>query len=88
MRKKLFLLIKFAAAFLVPFFVASLLIQIFRTDFSNRVGYLLWLWASPEDELNYYRQGFILSLVKFLLPFLAGCAGFFWAVHRKIQAYK
>jgi hypothetical protein len=68
-------LAKRAAAFCIPFFSTIIIVQAGGRDFSNRLGYCLWIWTSPEDQMNWYRHSIILGFAKLALPLLAGMAG-------------
>jgi hypothetical protein len=52
-----------------------LLFRLCRTDFANRVGYLLWLRASPEDQVNYFRLLFVKRTLPLAASLVAGATG-------------
>jgi len=75
----------YMAAFLLPAAGYSLLYFFLSRAANNRIGYILWLWASTEDRLNFFRLLLIDSYFKFILPLLAGLVGVGWVYLRVMR---
>ena len=75
-KKALFL----AACFLGPMSAYRFICSLTARDTLNRIGYYLWLHASPEDLLNWLRMNAITGFYQVLLPILLGLAGLGWGI--------
>jgi hypothetical protein len=75
MKKTYFWLAVHFAAFVVCFSACLAIHLVARNSFSDRVGYWLWLRASPEDQINYFRLVLAAQVLPIAVSFVAGVAG-------------
>jgi hypothetical protein len=64
-----------AFAFAVCFLGSGIFFWWGREDLANRLGYTLWLWASPEDRANFFRLLVATAAIPLAVSLLAGIAG-------------